>query len=116
MASLIRAEIARLLISEVSDPRLRHLVITEVELTKDLRLARVYYELGEGSDTKEVNRGLHSASAFFRRKLGTNLDLKYVPELVFETDEHSHKLNHLLSVLDKVSRESHPVSPGAEHE
>jgi ribosome-binding factor A len=110
MASLLRGEIARLLISEVSDPRLKNLVITEVELTKDLRLARVFYEGGLSSDTKEISRGLSKAVAFFRRRIGSNLDLKYVPELRFESDSHSTNVNRILAVLEEVQK------AGAHHE
>lgn len=111
---MIRSEIARLLISEVSDPRLQHLVITDVELTKDLRLARIYYEGGTSSDQKEITRGLSRAVAFFRRRLGANLDLRYVPELEFLTDEHNQQLTRILSALEQVQKTEH--SPGAENE
>ncbi len=102
MASILRGEIARLLISEVSDPRLKNIVITEVELTKDLRQAKVFYESGLSSDVKEVKRGLSKAVPFFRRRIGSNLDLKYVPELTFESDEHGNNLNRILGVLKQV--------------
>jgi ribosome-binding factor A len=104
MASLIRSEIARLLVAEVADPRLQHLVITEVELSKDLRHARVFYEAGQSSDQKEILRGLSRAGAFFRKKIGTNLDLKYVPELSFQADVHSSNLNRVLSALEQVKK------------
>lgn len=102
VASMIRAEVARLLISEVSDPRLSHLVITDVEVSKDLRTARVYYESGPSSDQKEIERGLSRAVAFFRRKLGSNLEMRYVPQLVFQVDTHSNRLNQLLTTMDGV--------------
>jgi ribosome-binding factor A len=101
MASMIRGEVARLLLTEISDPRLRHLVVTDVELSSDLRYAKIFYENSPSNDQKEVTRGLVKAVAFFRRKLGSNLDLKYVPELTFEADEHSGRLNRILSVLEE---------------
>lgn len=104
LASILRGEIARLLISEVSDPRLKNIVITEVELTKDLRQAKVFYEGGLSSDGKEITRGLSKAVAFFRRRIGSNLDLKYVPELTFESDQHGSNLNRILSVLEEVQK------------
>ena len=102
MASLIRSELSRLLISEVSDPRLRHIVITDVELSKDLRHARVYFEAGAVSDPKEVSRGLVRAVSFLRRKLSANLDLKYVPELVFDLDKQASQVSRVLSLLEEV--------------
>ena len=73
MASLIRSELARVLIEEVSDPSLREVVITEVELSRDLKNARVYFAPLSGRDRtnlKEVDRGLHRALPFLKRKLG----------------------------------------------
>jgi ribosome-binding factor A len=105
MASMIRGEVARLLLTEISDPRLRHLVITDVELSKDLRHAKVFYEGSPTMDLKEVTRGLSKAVVFFRRKIGSNLDLKFVPELSFEADEHAGRLNRILSVLEENKME-----------
>jgi ribosome-binding factor A len=102
VASLIRSELARLLIEEISDPRLKEVVITEVELSKDLKHARVLFAKGE-ANLKEVDRGLHRAIPFFRRKLGDNLQLRFVPELDFQVDTHGDSLNRLLHLFDDVA-------------
>lgn len=102
VASLIRSELARLLIEEVSDPRLKEIVITEVEVTKDLQKARVFFAKGE-ANLKEVDRGLKRGIAFFRRRLGENLELRYVPELEFQVDDHGDNLNRLLHLFDDVA-------------
>ncbi|MBY0369998.1 30S ribosome-binding factor RbfA [bacterium] len=102
MASLIRSELARLLLSEVSDPRLQALAITDVEVTKDLRQARIFYDMQ--GDVKEVQRGLSKATPFLRRRLGMGLEMKYVPELKFQRDEHGSQLNHLFQVMDEVKK------------
>ncbi len=103
VASLVREEIARILVSEAEDPRLQHLVITQVELSRDLRYAKIFYELGEGTDSKEVSKGLSRASGFLRKRMGSNLAMKYVPELHFEADLHSTRLNRVLTVLEEVN-------------
>lgn len=103
VASLVREEIARLLVSEVEDPRLKHLVITQVELSRDLRYAKIFYELGDGTDSKEVSKGLGRATGFLRKRMGMNLAMKYVPELNFEADLHSTRLNRVLTVLEEVN-------------
>jgi ribosome-binding factor A len=102
VASLIRSELARLLIEEISDPRLKEVVITEVELSRDLKHARVLFAKGEGN-LKEINQGLNRAVPFFRRKLADNLQLRYVPELGFQVDTHGDSLNRLLHLFDDVA-------------
>jgi len=104
MASLLRSELARLLITEVSDPRLQHLAITEVEVTRDLREAKVFFDGGQGADPKEIKRGLSKAVSFLRRRLGQNLELKHVPELKFQADGHGDNLKHLFQVMDDVKK------------
>jgi len=99
---LIRSELARLLIEEVSDPRLKEVVITEVKLTKDLREATVFYARGDGNP-KEIDRGLQRALPFFRRRLGEEVELRHVPELFFEVDTHGDNLNRLLHLFDDVA-------------
>ena len=103
MASLIRSELARLLIEEVSDPRLREIVITEVELSPDLKNARVYFAI-DASHLKEVSQGFQRAIPFFRKKLGDNLALRYVPELLFQVDEHGNSLTRLLHIFDEIEK------------
>ena len=94
------------LLPEVKDPRVNQgpmLSITRVDTTGDLRWCKVYVSaLGE-LDEKEFKRGLKSASPWLRRELGSALDLRYTPELVFELDksiEHGAYINSLIAKLD----------------
>lgn len=106
MATLLRAEMARLLIEEVSDPSLREIIITDVELSKDLKHARVFFAPQQGEITpkqeKEIDKGLHRAVPFFRRKIADNLDLRYVPELIFQRDQHGESVSRLLHIFEEV--------------
>ena len=110
ISSLIRGELARVLIEEISDPSLAGISITEVELTGDLKLARVFFVSSENTVTpkkqKEIERGFHRAMPFFRRKLGDNLDVRYVPNLEFIWDTHGESLNRLMHLMDEVQHET----------
>jgi ribosome-binding factor A len=88
----IRAELARLLREEATDPRIGLVTLTRVDVSPDLSHARVYWsrvELG-GEDAEQAARrteaGLTSAAAFLRRRLAGILPLKRVPELRFRRD------------------------------
>ena len=106
MSSLIRAELARVLTQEISDPSLSDLTITEVELTNDLKLARVYFTSSapevSPKKEKEIGRGFHRAAPYFRRKIGENLEVRYVPELEFIRDKHGESVNRLMHLMDEV--------------
>ena len=87
VAELIHGEVARILREEVSDPRIVGLSITDVRLTPDLKLARVFLvPLGGEGDVKAIFKGLKSATGFVRSRLGQTLKLRYTPELEFQLD------------------------------
>lgn len=101
----IRFVLSRLL-PQVKDPRVRQgdlVSITRVDTTGDLRYCKVYLSvLGEFNE-KEFKKGLKSAGPWLRHELGSSLDLRYTPELVFEVDksiEHGAYINSLIEKLD----------------
>jgi len=105
LASLVRAELATLLLEEVSDPSLKDILITDVQISKDLKSAKVFFiPNGECSakQEKETIKGFERASSFFRRKIGENLDLRFVPALVFERDLHGQSVSRLLHLFNEV--------------
>lgn len=101
VAHLIRGELTRTLIEEVSDPALTNLTVMDVELSADLREAKVYFE-GSSHTDKEIENGFRRASPFFRKRLGENLNLRYVPNLTFVRDKHNQQVSRVMSLLDEV--------------
>ena len=100
VAHLVQSELARLLIRDVKDPRLRLVTVTAVKMTPDLRVARVYVRtLEEGADHGDVIRGLQRATPFLRGQVGRALGLRVTPELRFEWDalpDTARRLDELL--------------------
>lgn len=103
----INEEIMRQLSTDIrglKDPRVQGMItITAVDTAADLRTAKVYVSVYDKSRSKEVLKGLKSAGGFLRRQLGTALQLRYTPELVFEEDhsiEHGTRIFEILSQLD----------------
>lgn len=83
----IHKEISRLLMHGIKDPRVATVMITGVQLTRDLRLARVYFTVtDEATERKDAMRGLKSAAAYIRRELGQVMRLRHMPDLRFEYD------------------------------
>lgn len=99
----IHEVVARLFLSEVNDPRLEEVEIREVDLTPDLRNARVYYTLMNGEQPEpDVKEALDGVAGFMRSQLGDQLGLKYIPKVEFYFDESAVKgrrIDELLSNL-----------------
>ena len=90
---------------DVKDPRVQQgmISVTRVETTGDLRYSKIWLSVMGLKDEKEFRRGLKSASGWLRRELGTVLNLRYTPELVFELDhsiEYGAHINEVINSLD----------------
>jgi ribosome-binding factor A len=100
VSDLIQQEVARLLQMEVHDARLGFLTVTGVEMTRDLRHARVFFStLAAGDAREEALHALVAARGFLRRRLGQTLRLRFTPELTFSFDdsiERGARIEHLL--------------------
>lgn len=102
---MILKETAWLLIEKVRDPRVGGVTLTGIELSPDLKTARIYFSIiGEGSRKAEALSGLESARGFIKREIGARLDLRYVPEISFhhdETLERAGRIENLFASLKK---------------
>src|SRR5258708_8757092 len=101
----IQRELTELLRRDVKDERIGNVTITAVNVTGDLRTARVYYLVfgKEGPDPK-VQQGLTSAAGFLRNALSKSLMIRYTPTLTFELDtsiKHAVRLTQLIDSLKK---------------
>ncbi len=91
------------LIRTLKDPRVQGMVsITRVDTSADLRYARVFVSVLNKGDSREVFKGLRSASGWLRRSLGINLSLRYTPELIFEPDDSIDRGSHILEILRDI--------------
>ena len=84
----IQKELSSLL-RTVKDPRVQDVMIsiTRVETTPDLRYTKVYVSFLQEEKANEAMKGLKSAAGYLRRQLGTNLRLRYAPEIVWAADD-----------------------------
>jgi len=100
VADQIRMEVADILMRKAKDPRVSSVTVTDVELTNDLRLARIYVTTFQEDDGEsDVFAGLAKASGFIRAELGRRLSLRYTPELVFQKDVSGPRGDRVLSLL-----------------
>lgn len=92
------------LLREVKDPRVQQgmISVTRVETTGDLRYSKVWLSVMGMRDEKEFKKGLKSASGWLRHELGSSLNLRYIPELVFEIDHSIEYGAHISSVINSL--------------
>src|SRR3989338_5003134 len=83
----VKREISSIVQKEVKDPRLNFVTIAEVDVSKDLQHARVYYSvLGNESKAKSAQIGLDSAKGFVLKLVGQRVRMRYTPEIEFIFD------------------------------
>jgi ribosome-binding factor A len=103
VADQIRMEVADILMRRIKDPRVRSVTVTDVELTSDLRLARVYVTTMERDEAeRQVFDGLAKAAGFIRSELGKRLALRYLPDLTFIKDISGPRGDRILQLLDSL--------------
>lgn len=102
LASQIQQTLALALQRESHEEVLRSVVITGVEVTRDLSLARVFYYI-MGGDAEAVAAGLERARGFLRRRVGEEVRARITPELRFAVDasiDHGRRVEEILRDLD----------------
>ena len=99
----IREELSLLLLRKVNDPGLAPVTVTEVSVTKDLRIAHVNYSaLVAPGERPAVAKALRRSSGFLRRELGHLLGLRYAPELQFHYDNSFDRGARIDSILRDI--------------
>ena len=107
----IQRELAEL-IRSLKDPRVQTMIsITRVDTTPDLRYSKIYVSVLEDARAKEAVRGLKSAGGWLRRELGSRLQLRYTPELVFELDDSLKYGAHMYDLLSRLSAQEKREEP-----
>ena len=108
----MREELASLLADTVKDPGAAGAIVTRVEVTKDLRTAKVFVRLLDGGDDLERRRkvlaALGRASGMLRREVGQQLSLRHAPELRFAYDEGLDHTTRVEELLAEIASEKKP--------
>ncbi len=99
----LKRELSEIVARKVRDPRVGRILITEVRVTADLWLARVFFRvLEEGGNLEEILQGLTAAAPFIRIELGKVLHIRRIPELRFLHDTSLDSAQRIEEVLREV--------------
>jgi ribosome-binding factor A len=106
LGELIAAELSELIRTRVKDPRVGFTSITRVEVSGDLRHAKVFVSvMGTSEEQEETIKGLKHAAGFLRHELATRLVLRYMPEVVFKLDSSIEEGARILALIHQVEQE-----------
>src|SRR5512136_2943876 len=106
VGDMIRQVIGEMLRRDLNDPRLSLVTLTEVKVTEDLKIATVFFSaMGNPVQEEASLHGLQSAAGYIKKRLGRELRLRFVPELLFKVDhsfDYGKRIDRLIeSVQDE---------------
>ena len=101
----LKRELSGLIRTRLGDPRVASATVTNVRVTSDLSLARVFIRTLGSEDREETLQGLEAAGPYLRRMLGAELKIRRVPELRFEFDETLDRALRIERLLEEVRPE-----------
>jgi ribosome-binding factor A len=115
VAEQIRADVAEILQTELRDPRLGLVTCTRVQVSSDLRNAKLYVSvLGDEAAREGTMKALAGATGFVRRKLSSKLGLRAAPDISFVYDpsvEYGIRLEALIEETKQRSPDSDDPDP-----
>jgi ribosome-binding factor A len=113
-AEAIREVVSMAILTEIRDPRVKDVTVTFVELSADMRYAKVHVSvMGDEKKQALCLRGLQSSVGFLQSKIGKRIDTRYVPRIQFELDRGIKNAMIVTRILDEVLPKAHPSAPAS---
>jgi len=100
VSGTLQHELSDIIKKETSDPRLEDLIITEVDVSPDLRYAVVYISTLT-SDVNQALEALKKAKGYLKKHIGRHLKMRYLPDLEFREDK---SLNHAMKIESMIKK------------
>ena len=106
IASVIRKEIAKIIQNDINDQRIKDVIITDVEMSKDLKNARIFFVVFNNKEKRDeeiklITKTINASKLFFKKQLSKNSNLRSVPNLRFIYDETESKAYELEQLINK---------------
>jgi ribosome-binding factor A len=106
LGELIAQELSELMRTRVKDPRIGFASITHIEVSGDLRHAKVFVSvMGTDQERAETLKGLKHATGFLRHELAGRLTLRYMPEIIFKLDTSIEEGSRILSLIQQIEEQ-----------
>ncbi|MDR3592199.1 MAG: 30S ribosome-binding factor RbfA [Negativicutes bacterium] len=102
----IKQELSKVILTELKDPRIGFITVTKVEVTGDLRSAKVFISLMGSDEEKAATwQALQRAVGFLRTEIGRRINLRFAPELSLHLDETLEYSARIQELLTKIKAE-----------
>ncbi len=102
IASNLVKEISYILMTEVKDPDIKFVTITDCKVTNDLSYAKVYYTILHEDKKEEIRQALKNAAGFIRKELFDRVEIRNIPELEFIYDESIEYGKKIEDMIEKI--------------
>ena len=108
-------ELSELIRTRLKDPRVGFASITRVEVSNDIRHAKVFVSvMGTDEEQKATMKGLSNATGYLRHELATRIPLRYMPELAFKLDKSIEEGSRVLELIKQATQEDEERRQAAE--
>ena len=109
VADEYKRHLSALLLTDIEDPAIKGLTITQIIFTPDLKLAKVYYYVSEADESlrNDILKGFLRCKGFIKREMARRVLLKYQPDLRFYYDDSFDEKHHIDQLFDQIQGESH---------
>jgi ribosome-binding factor A len=116
-AEAIREVVSMAILTELGDPRVRNVTVTYVEVSPDLRHAKVHVSvMGDEAQQKLTLRGLQSAAGFLQAKVAEGIEIRYTPKLTFLLDQGVKRSIAVAQILKEVLPKENPTEEDPDDE
>jgi len=111
-AEAIREVVASAIVTEIRDPRIRDVTVVGVEVTPDMREAKVFVSvMGDEAKQHLSVRGLQNSAGFLQAKISNRIDTRYTPKLTFVLDKGLKNAAAVGEILERIRREREAAAP-----
>ena len=103
VGSVVHKALSHILQNNIADPRVAQITVTEVELSRDLKHAKVFLTTSEPQQSLQVSVDqLNRAKSYIRHRLRDHLDLKYIPAIRFLADDVPTRSSRVIQLIDQA--------------
>lgn len=116
-AQAIREVVSMAILTDIKDPRVKNVTVTFVEVSADLRIAKVHVSVMGDETKKNLCLGaLKNASGYFQKKIGDRIDTRYTPRIQFILDKGIEHAMTVTRILGEVLPPTDEVLPATDEE
>ena len=102
-AEAVREVVGMAILADLKDPRIQHVTVTHVEVSPDMRQAKVYVSIMGDEKAQQLSlHGLQSSAGYLQQKIAKRIDTRYTPRIIFELDMGVKKSIAIARLLEDV--------------